>query len=69
MGGVLLGGGGLGTGVLAPTPSYCTLCVLSFQIPFDLALKHKAVVADIATNAHKDKRRSLLGVLYDEFAR
>ena len=36
---------------------------------FDVALKHKLIVMDIAVNAHAKKLTPLLGVLYDELVR
>ena len=61
-----------GPGVLAYT-LYATLRFRSFlacvQLPFDVALKHKLIVCEIAENAHSQYRKPLLGVLYDELAR
>ena len=39
------------------------------QLTFTDAMKHKAVVTEVACHAMKEGKRSLLGVLYDEVAR
>ena len=48
---------------------YALAACATGQMSFQGAMTHKNVVVDVAMTAHAEKRRPLLGVIYDEVAR
>eukprot|EP00973_Karenia_brevis_P027297 3763641-Karenia_brevis.AAC.1 len=49
--------------------SYAIAAAILGQLTYSAAVKHKLVVAEIATEAVAEGRRPILGVIYDEIAR
>ena len=48
---------------------YALAACATQQMSFHSAMRHKNVVVELAMSAHAEKRRPLLGVIYDEVAR
>ena len=48
---------------------YALAAAATNQMSFRASMNYKNVVVDVAMTAHAEKRRHLLGVIYDEVAR